>query len=89
MAVAVEGPGVWLRVASSDGLLEGLVDGLLEGSVDGTWIPVAGSLRESPTNAKAATETAMANAIPANPSPTIVSVRFMTKSLAVPVLTPG
>jgi hypothetical protein len=77
----VGGLGVPVWMASSDGLLDALVAG--------TRIPVAGSLKESPTNANAATETATARAMPANPSPTIVSVRFMRLSLAAPVLTPG
>lgn len=62
-----EGLGAELCVAWSEGLLE---------IVAGTWIPVAGSLRGWPTKAKALTETATASAMPAAPSPMIVSARF-------------
>jgi hypothetical protein len=77
----VEGLGVWLRLASSDGVF-GVV-------VAGTRIPVAGSLKDLPTNAKAATDTPKASAIPASPSPMIVTVRFMRTSLAGVVITNG
>jgi hypothetical protein len=77
LGAVADGLGVWLRVVSPDEVPKEVVIG--------ARIPVAGWLKESPTSAKAATETAMAKGTPASPSPMIVSVRFML-GLA---LTPG
>jgi hypothetical protein len=74
---------------SSDGLFEGVLEVVSDGFVTGTLMPEAGLLREPPTNAKAATETPTASAMPARPNPMIVSVRFMNSSLAALVLTLG
>jgi hypothetical protein len=74
---------------SSDGLFDGLFEVVSDWVVTGTLIPEAGLLREPPTNAKAATETPTASAIPARPRPMIVTVRFMSPSLVALVLTLG
>ena len=76
-------------VLSSDGLFEGPFDVASEGVDTGTLMPEEGLLREPPTNAKAATETPTASAMPARPSPMIVSVRFISSSLVALVLTLG